>query len=533
MCRVLLSPPIANNVENCSITTLFCGFEYINVVFVKNLCVNISELENEIKQNFFFSDDLVCRPICTSGKNALVVFLDGGVDKTLLDRDVIAPLVRAKKERSANSETSDDSAGQDDKDIACQSEIEAILKANTFYAEGFSATDFRSVPQRVADGDVAIIFEDCEHAYIFSIRSPEKRATTEPPTESVMKGPREGFIEEIKSNLSLVRRRIKSPALTVKMLKVGKYSQTSVAVLHLSGVADEHVVKEITDKISSIDIDGVIDSAYVLSYLRPQKHSFFLQAGSSEKPDVVSAKLLEGRVAVLVDGSPIVITLPYLMFEDVQDGYDYYSEDWRASIIRLFRLFGALMTVILPGAYVALQTYHFQLLPLKFLTTLLAATNGIPFPPAIEMLIVLALFEILNQASIRMPRYFGISLSVVGAIVLGDTAVKSGLISSPSVLVIALSAIGIFCVPDQVGVMSILRLLFLLVSAVLGFVGIVILLIVIIAYLAGLDNYGTPYLAPYAPRINPDLKDGFLKVATTGMDTRPYSIPTSNRTRQK
>ncbi len=512
--------------------------------------MNIAELETKTKQTFFFSDDLICRPICVQKRNALVVFLDGGTDKTLLDRDVIAPLLRAKSEPTKSGEFAQDNTAskqsetieqtQSARQIDClqaskenKAEIEKLLKEHTFYAEGFSSVPIEDFPKKVADGDVAIVFEDSELAYIFSIRSPEKRATTEPPTESVMKGPREGFIEEIKSNLSLIRRRIKSPALTVKMLKVGRYSQTSIAVLHLSGVADEHIVKEITEKISAVDIDGVIDSAYILSYLRPQKHSFFLQAGTTEKPDVVSAKLLEGRIAILVDGSPIAITLPYLIFEDVQDGYDYYSEDWRASMIRLFRLFGAVMTVILPGAYVALQTYHFQLLPLKFLTTLLAATNGIPFPPAIEMLLVLTLFEILNQASIRMPRYFGISLSVVGAIVLGDTAVKAGLISSPSVLVIALSAIGIFCVPDQVGVMSILRLLFLLVSAVLGFVGIVILFVLIIGYLATLDNYGTPYLAPYAPRINPDLKDGWLKVATKNMNTRPYSIPTSNRTRQK
>lgn len=474
--------------------------------------MKIDQIIDAAKSTFCFTDDLICREILIAKRRALFVFLDGGTDKTLLDRDVIAPLLALDK---------------------LEEPIVKSLQNAVFYAESINVVQVEKFPQNVADGDVALIIEDVDDAFVFSIRSPEKRATTEPPTESVMKGPREGFIEEIKSNLSLIRRRIKSTALTVKMQKVGRYSATSVAVLSIDGIADKRIVKEITDKIASIDIDGVIDSAYILSYLRPKKHSFFLQAGSTEKPDVVCAKLLEGRVAILVDGSPIAITLPYLIFEDVQDGYDYYSEDWRASMIRIFRMFGAVLTVILPGAYVALQTYHYGLLPLKFLTTLLSATNGIPFPPAIEMLLVLVLFEILNQASIRMPRYFGISLSVVGAIVLGDTAVKSGLISSPSVLVIALSAIGIFCVPDQVGVMSILRLLFLLVSTVLGLVGIVILLIMIVGYLASLDNYGTPYLAPYAPRINPDLKDGWLKVANTDMDTRPYSIPTANRTRQK
>ena len=474
--------------------------------------MNLQELENRIKSTFVFSDDLIIRHFAVATVPCLVVFLDGAVDKKMLDHDVLMPLSSLDSLEKPYVKT---------------------IENSTFYAEGLSVVPVANMPEKIADGDVALIFENSEDAFVFSVRNTEKRSVAEPPTESVMKGPREGFIEEIKTNLSLLRRRIKSPALCVKMLKVGRFSSTSVAVLHIDGVAEDRIVSEIIDKINSIDIDGVIDSAYILAFLRQKKHSFFLQAGTTEKPDVASAKLLEGRVAILVDGSPIAITLPYLLFEDVQDGYDYYSEDWRASMIRLFRLFGALLTIILPGAYVALQTYHYGLLPLKFLTTLLSATNGIPFPPAIEMFIVLLLFEILNQASIRMPRYFGISLSVVGAIVLGDTAVKSGLISSPSVLVIALSAIGIFCVPDQVGVMSILRLLFLLVSAVLGFVGIIILLILIVGYLAGLENYGTPYLAPYAPRINPDLKDGLFKVATTDMKDRPYSIPTSNRKREK
>ena len=473
--------------------------------------MNIESLKHAIHSSFSFTDDLILRNLTVGNHPALLVFLDGGSDKTLLDRDVISPILALEN---------------------LDGDRQNVIANTVHYCENFKVVPLNDCPQNIADGDVALVIEDDDNAYIFSVRGSEKRSIAEPPTESVMKGPREGFIEEIKSNLSLVRRRIKSPSLVVKTLSVGRYSSTTVAVLHVHGVADERIVREITDKISLIDVDGVVDSAYIIAFLQPNKHSFFLQAGTTEKPDVASAKLLEGRVIILVDGSPIAITLPYLIFEDVQDGYDYYSEDWRASMIRILRMLGAILTVILPGAYVALQTFHYGLLPLKFLTTLLAATNGIPFPPAIEMLIVLVLFEILNQASIRMPRYFGISLSVVGAIVLGDTAVKSGLISSPSVLVIALSAIGIFCVPDQVGVMSILRLLFLLVSAVLGFVGIIILSILIVGYLSSLENFGTPYLAPYAPRINPDLKDGFLKVGAREMKERPYSIPNSNRTRE-
>ena len=428
----------------------------------------------------------------------------------LFEQDVVRPLKNAERLSSPYLEN---------------------LQNTVAYSDEIKVVPIENAPGEIALCDIAFFIEDDDNAYIFSLRKPSARAIGEPPTSSVMKGPREGFVEEIKTNTSMIRRRIKSPDLVMKSFQVGRYSATTVSVMYVRGIADENVVKTICEKISKIDVDGVVDSAYVLSFIQTRKNSFFLQAGTSEKPDVVSAKLLEGRIAIVVDGSPIVVTLPYLVFEDVQDGYDYYSGDWRASMIRVFRFLGAMLTIFLPGAYIALQTYHFQLLPLKFLMTLMSATTNIPFPPAIEMLLVMTLFEILNQASIRMPRYFGISLSVVGAIVLGDTAVKAGLISSPSVLVVALSAIGIFCVPDQVGAMSILRFLYLCISAVMGFVGIIILSLVIIAYLASLDNFGTPYLAPYAPRISPDLQDGLMKADSSSMELRPYSIPTANRRR--
>ncbi len=483
---------------------------YKTLCFGNNQFVNVNELQQDLQRTFSFSDDFKCRRLDVGGKRCLFAYIDGNIDKILLEQDVVRPLKNCERLEKPYLQS---------------------LQNTVAYADEIEIVDIKDSPQSVASCDVAFFIEGEDNAYIFSLRKPAARAIGEPPTSSVMKGPREGFIEEIKTNMSLVRKRIKSPDLVVKTFEVGRYSSTTVALMYIRGVADEKIVERLSRKIERIDVDGIVDSAYVLSFIQTKKNSFFIQAGTTEKPDVASAKLLEGRIALIVDGSPIAITLPYLVFEDVQDGYDYYSGDWRASMIRMFRMFGALFTVLLPAVYISLQTYHFQLLPIKFLMTLMAATTNIPFPPAIEMLLVLTLFEVLNQASIRMPRYFGISLSVVGAIVLGDTAVKSGLISSPSVLVVALSAIGIFCVPDQVGAMSILRFLYLCISAVLGFVGMIILTIILVAYLSSLENFGTPYLAPYAPRISPDLQDGMLKADSSSMELRPYSIPTQNRRR--
>ena len=480
----------------------------INKDFGNNQVMNIVEFKDIISSAFHNSDDLFFREISTANTQCIFSYLDGGSDKLALEQDIIAPILA--------SETG-----------VCGDNLSEVI----FYGEEIKPVSFEDCPLKIAEGDVIAFFDGENEGHLISIRKFDKRAIAEPPTSNVLKGPREGFIEEIKTNVTLIRRRLKTPSLTVKNLSVGKYSSTPISVMYIDGIAMPEVVDEIITRLNKIDIDGIIDGSYVSSFIQGRRYCFFNQVGSSEKPDVVASKLLEGRVAIIVDGSPLVLTLPFVLFEDLQDGYDYYSNDWSSSLARLFRILGGLLTVILPGAYVALQSHHYHLMPLKFLITLMSATNGIPFPPAIEMFFVLMLFEILNQASIRMPRLMGISLSIVGAIVLGDTAVKAGLISSPAVLVTALSAIGIFCVPDQVGALSILRFVFLCCSAVIGLFGIVILIILLTAYLVSLSSYGAPYLAPYAPRINPDLKDGILKSSTVNMDKRPFSIPNKNHTR--
>lgn len=484
-----------------------------------DISVKTNEIAEKLQNEFHGTGDLLLREVPGSGSSCLFCYVDSLTDKLLLEQDIIAPVCACARKFKDKPQDEDGMRG--------------LLLSATSFCQDVTVLPYRDAVRKIAEGDVAFFAEGYECFFMFSQRKTEKRSIAEPPTATVLKGPREGFIEEIKTNTALIRRRIKSPDLVFENMNIGRYSSTPVTIAYVHGIADAAVVEKVRAKLRAVDIDGITDSACLAPYLEERKNSFFKQVGNSEKPDVVAAKLLEGRVAVIVDGSPIVLTLPFLLIEDMQDGYDYYSSDWRAAFARIFRLLGAALTVLLPACYVALQSYHFHLLPIEFLVTLTGATTTIPFPPAVEMLFVLLLFEILNEASMRMPRYLSVSLSIVGAIVLGDTAVKAGLISSPAVLVTALSSIGIFCVPDQVGSMSILRLVFLLASAVLGLFGIIAVLVVTLCYLATVQNYGAPYFAPYAPRIRSDLKDGVLKASVRNMDSRPLSFPNGNRTRQK
>lgn len=474
------------------------------------MTVELVKLEKDIRDAFCNSDDLIIKKFNVNLGEAAICFIDGFVDKDILTRDVLSSLTGT----------------------TLSVPVYDCLKNMPFPETVDVSTEFDDVLAHVTKGDVVLLIDGAEGCFCFPLRKTVMRGITEPPTENVLRGPREGFIEDIKANTTLIRRKIKSEKLVITNMTVGKQTNTSVAICYIDGIADKTVISTVKERISNIKTDGILDSYYIEQYLCENKYSLFTQVGSSEKPDVVAAKLLEGRIAIIVDGSPSVLTVPFLLFEAMQDAYDYYSNDWRASLIRIFRVIGMLLTIFLPAAYVAFETFHFHLLPLKFLITLFNATNGIPFPPQIEILFVLLLFEILNQASIRMPRFLGISLSIVGAIVLGDTAVKAGLISSPAVLIIALSSIGIFCVPSQLNVISMLRLIFVCVAAILGLYGLIIATIMTVVYIVSINNYGTPFAAPFAPLVSSDLKDGLLKSLNVNQKTRPFSFPNHNRRRK-
>ena len=383
--------------------------------------------------------------------------------------------------------------------------------------------------EHVALGDVVYIGEKA--IISFSLRKVAMRAVAEPPTSTVIKGPREGFSEELRTNVSLLRRRIRTPDLRLEKLTVGECTQTDVVIAYIETIADTKVVEKIRNKINGINIDGVIDSSYVAKFLEEKAYSLFRQVGTTEKPDILSAKMLEGRVGILVDGSPIVLTLPFLLFEDLQNSNDYFKRDVRASFIRLVRLFGGILAVLLPAIYIAVQEYQYQMIPIKLIITILNATSSTPLSPTLEMFFVILLFEIINETSIRMPKYVGMAVSLVGAIVLGDTAVKAGILSSPAVLITALSGLGLYCIPDEAGTFSMLRIIFLAIASVLGIYGIVLGLVALCVYIVTFNAYGTAYTAPYAPNIPEDRKDGVIKHALKDMKMRPKSIPNKNRVR--
>ena len=439
-----------------------------------------------------------------------VLFCDPVTDKELLGTLVVRPLLSYRGGRRA----------EDVGSKLASPELRAFSDLNELAGE-------------VLAGNPVLLWEGMDKALVVGTKKVFLRAVMEPPTNVAVKGPREGFIEDVKVNTSLVRRRLKTGDLRIRFLKVGRRSSTFVALCYLDGIARENVVRGIEEKLGAIDIDAVPDSSYLADFLSSRPHALIKQVGTTEKPDIFCAKLAEGRVGLLVDGSPIALTLPYLFTEDLQSAEDYFVPSVRATLTRLLRLLALFAAVYLPAFYVAAQLFKLQLFPVKLLLTIAGSIRDIPLSPSLEMLLVLLMLEVLNEASIRMPKYVGMALSVVGALVLGETAVRAGFFSTPAIIIVAMSGIGLYAVPDLIEVTSVVRLFMLLAAGSLGTYGIILATALILLELVTTENFGVPLMAPFSPILPRDLKDSIVKSPLRSLRMRPAVFNGPNRRRMK
>lgn len=463
----------------------------------------------KVENAFFGSADLVVREIKTDNIESKLYFLDAMADTEQLELTVIRPIALYGN---------------------CHIDFER-LKGIVYSGCNIKQCDVEEGISAIAAGDALLVMDGEEKPVVFGVRKGIFRAVSEPPTGSVVKGPREGFVENIKVNMVLLRRRIRSNNLVMETMTIGRFTETTVCLCYVKGIVKQSIVDEIRTTLSGVNIDGMVDSSYVTKILEKRPYSLFKQIGNTEKPDVAAEKLLDGRVAVIVDGSPIVLTLPFILIEDFDGVQDLYKRSTRASFLRIVRVFAVFMAVILPAVYVAMQTHQYQILPLQLLIKILGADKDIPFTPTVEMLIALLLFEILGEASIRMPRHVSMALSVVGAIVLGDTAVNAGLLSSVTVLIVALSGIGIYAVPDEVGLLGILRIILVIISGFFGVYGILLAMLALFSYLACLETFSVPYLAPFAPIENEDLRNTILVASYPDNSRRTSALNLKNNLR--
>lgn len=357
-------------------------------------------------------------------------------------------------------------------------------------------------------GNPVVLIDGQNQAVSLGLAKAVKRAIDEPSAESMIRGPRDGFIEAIGVNTALLRRKIRSPELKIRSMKIGKYSQTEVLIAYMEGIADKTLVNEVLNRLQRIEIDGVLESAYIEEMIEDNPLSLFPQILSTERPDVAAANLLEGRVVILVDGTPFVLIVPISFYSLLQSPEDFYQRYSFSTAIRWLRYGFLVIALLLPSLYVAVLTFHQEMIPSSLFYSIARSREEIPFPVVIEALIMEITFEALREAGVRLPKQVGAAVSIVGAFVIGQAAVSAGIVSSPMVMVVAITGIASFMIPRyNAGIaLRMLRFPLMLLSGTLGLLGLMLGVITVIVHLCTLRSFGIPYLAPMAPMKRREIK---------------------------
>lgn len=439
-----------------------------------------------IKAKFEGSFDVKYREVVTQLGRATLVFIDDLCSAQFISQYIVGPL--KSDEKKVNNVT----------DI-----IENLLDINIANL----AKDAEDSVLHVLSGDVIIIFDNEEDIIYCEVKGFVRRGVSIPVTESVLKGPREGFTELFVDNVSLIRRRVKNSNLKFEPIYVGEDSQTVVCITYIKGIAPEKLIKQVRETVSDMQkMKFILDTNYVEDRLRGKK-SVFDTVGYTEKPDEVAAKILEGRVGVLVDGTPFVITVPFFFLENFQAPDDYYLNKYFANFTRAMRWIAFFIASFLPGMYLAIVTHHFDLIPSLLVFRLAVSRAGVPLPTILEILVMMLAFQLIKEAGLRLPQPIGGAMSIVAALILGDAAVGAGIASRITIIVVAASTLSYFLIPKVYGAVSIWSIILTIVAAIAGLPGFFIGAMILFARLADLQTMGYSYLFPLGSAEDHKFKD--------------------------
>jgi spore germination protein KA len=353
------------------------------------------------------------------------------------------------------------------------------------------------------------------------------RSVAEPDNEKILRGPREGFNESMLANLSLIRRRLRTQDLKMEYMSFGTVSRTQACVCYLDGIVNHEVLTELYRRLHSFEIDGALDIQYLVEMIRDHPHSPFKTVGITERPDVVAAKLLEGRAALLLDGTPVVMTVPFLLIENFQSNEDYYLNYIYTSISRIIRIISFFITICIPAFYVGIVTYHHEMLPTPLLFSLAMARQAVPFPSIIETLGMIVIFQIITETGIRMSTGIGQALSIVGALVIGQSAVEARIVSAPVIIVVALTGITGLVVPKLSSAAIVTRPALLLLTGFLGMYGFIVGMIALMIHLYNLKSFGVPVVTDMFTLDSQKTKDIFIRAPWWKMRIRPEFAQTN------
>ena len=486
----------------------------------RDICENVAILEKLLGN----SDDVIFRHITIGNANqlpAVFILIDGLVDKDSLQESVMTPLMLWAKEIEAPAVTTPEA-------------IRHLMSEH--FLSFLEVKEKLTYPEIVADvlaAEAVLIVHGLNLAFVLGAKKWEHRAISDPATENLVRGPREGFNEVMKVNVALVRRRVKDPQFRVKYLKLGKRSVTDCALLYLEDVANPVLVDEVKRRIDLINIDGILDSGYIEQFIQDTPYSPFPQVQYTERPDRVAAAILEGRVAIVSDGSPNALIAPATLTNFLPAPEDYYERWLLMTAIRIVRTASLLNSILLPSLYIAFLNFHQEIIPSRLVLAIAGARAGVPFSAVVEAFIMEFTFELLREAGIRLPAPIASTIGIVGGIIIGQAAVSAGLVSPVMVIVVALTAIGSFAIPSFNVALSIriLRFPLMLLSAMFGLYGLTAGGILIVMHLVTLKSFGVPYLSPIAPLTLSGLTDTMVRAPAWQHRLRPLMFRPRNKYR--
>ena len=455
-----------------------------------------------LKEQFGESNDFVLREFKIGSRFAALCFFDGLVNKRLLNVDVLAPLQEAQGEVT-------------NQQIADKLLAVGELKKSTYLNEAAKGLE---------DGDSVLMIDGDAQFFIIGAKGWSMRSIGQATNEATLRGPQEAFNENIINNVSMVRRRLHTEKLKIQIRTVGTMTKTKVAVMYLEGVANEKIIQEVQRRLDAIkEVDSILDGGCIEQYIEDSTYSPFPQMQITQKPDRVSANLLEGRIALVVDGSPEVLIAPALLVQFLQTAEDYYSRIWAGTFARWIRYIGILVAVLFPALYIAITSYHQEMLTTAMAISIAAAREDKPFPAFLEALIMEVALELLREASIRLPRAISNTLGIVGALVIGQAAVEAQIIAPQVVVVVALTAIGTFTVPsfEFSYPIRLIRFPLMILAAIAGLYGVMVGALFLLIHLVNLKSLGCSYLEPLAPFKFKGLKDVLIRAPRWQMMTKP------------
>lgn len=461
-----------------------------------------------------------------SGKQGYLIFIAGMTDDTRLQTEVIDPLSRMESEQDLSGTLETAGNGGNAKKLTGSSSDAGQLRTEMELEQGLTA---------LCKGDTIAILDGCRKILLVSLSKWEQRSVEEPASEPVIRGARDGFTESLQTNTTLIRRRLATPDLKVESIQVGTLSKTDMELVYLDSVVMPGLVDEVKQRIQRIVIDTVLESGYIEELICDNPFSVFPQVINTERPDRAVSGIVEGKVVILVDNTPFVLVVLGLFVETLQASEDYYQNYIFSTMTRFLRLGLAIGALVFPSIYIALTTFHQEMIPASLLLSIAASREAVPFPALIEAILMEASFEGLREAGIRLPRPVGQAVSIVGALVIGQAAVQAGIVSATLVIVVSFTGIASFIFPiySQGLAFRVMRFPMMLLAGSLGLYGIFLGLLVLLIHLVKLRSFGVPYLSPIIPLQAAGLKDVFVRFPWWSMKERPLQTGKANLRRMK